>query len=62
MPEKTWTINLAELELFLRSLVAGEIDYDIHKGYECGEEDGLDHYPELAEAASEILDQIIEMP
>lgn len=60
MPEKTWTINLAELEQFLRSFIAGEIDYDIHKNYECGEEDGLDTYPELAEAAGEILDAIKE--
>jgi hypothetical protein len=30
----------------LRSLLA-DIDYDLHKAYEHGEEDGLDHYNEL---------------
>jgi len=30
----------------LRGLLA-DIDYDLHKSYECDEEDGLDHYGDL---------------
>lgn len=33
------------LEKTLRAYVS-ELDYDIHKGIESGEQDGLDHYPE----------------
>lgn len=33
------------LESALRMYVS-ELDYDIHKNLECGEEDGLDHYKE----------------
>lgn len=36
------------VESALRMYVA-ELDYDIHKGIQCGEEDGLDRYPEEAE-------------
>lgn len=42
------------LDLFVRALVE-EVDYDIHKNYLCGEEDGLDHYPELVATAAEQL-------
>jgi hypothetical protein len=35
------------LERALRTLLA-DLDYDLHKATEHGEEDGLDHYPELA--------------
>lgn len=45
------------LDLFVRALV-NEVDYDIHKGYLCGEEDGLDHYPELVATAAEQLNAI----
>jgi hypothetical protein len=27
-------------------MYVAELDYDIHKGIQCGEEDGRDHYPE----------------
>ena len=50
--------NPAVLDLFVRALVE-EVDYDIHKNYECGEEDGEDHYPELVAAAAEILAAIV---
>jgi hypothetical protein len=50
--------NPAVLDLFVRALV-NEIDYDIHKGYECGEEDGEDHYPELVAVAAEMLAAIV---
>lgn len=53
-PEPTYLITPAILNLFVRALV-NEVDYDIHKGYECGEEDGLDHYPELVAEASKML-------
>jgi hypothetical protein len=33
------------LDRALRLYVA-DLDYDIHKGIECGEDDGVDHYPE----------------
>lgn len=33
------------LDRALRAYVA-ELDYDIHKGIECGEEDGVDRYDE----------------
>jgi hypothetical protein len=53
-PEPTFLVTPAILDLFVRALV-NEVDYDIHKGYECGEEDGLDHYPELVATAAEQL-------
>lgn len=46
------------LDKFVRALV-NEVDYDIHKGYECGEEDGKDHYPELVDEAAKMLAAII---
>lgn len=33
----------------LRDLI-GDLDYDLHKSIEHGEEDGLDHYGELVAA------------
>jgi len=59
-PENTaahW-ITPAILDPFVRALV-NEVDYDIHKNYECGEEDGLDHYPELVAEAAEMLAAIV---
>lgn len=50
----TYLVTPAILDLFVRALV-NEVDYDIHKGYECGEEDGLDHYPELVAEAAKSL-------
>lgn len=38
-------LDPSRLESALRMYIA-ELDYDIHKMLECGEEDGLDHYPE----------------
>jgi hypothetical protein len=46
------------LDLFVRALV-NHVDYDIHKNYECGEEDGLDHYPELVADAQKMLAAIV---
>lgn len=40
-------ITVEIMEEFLREFVA-DLDYDIHKNLECGEDDGLDHYPDLA--------------
>lgn len=51
-------ITPSVLDLFVRALV-NEVDYDIHKGYECGEEDGADHYPELVAEAAKMLDAIV---
>ncbi|MFJ8727683.1 hypothetical protein [Streptomyces sp. NPDC093269] len=56
-PNNGWHPTPETLDLFVRALV-NHVDYDIHKGYECGEEDGEDHYPELVEKAAEILDAI----
>ncbi|MGY1500835.1 hypothetical protein ACW4TU_30360 [Streptomyces sp. QTS52] len=53
----TYLVTPAVLDLFVRALV-NEVDYDIHKNYECGEEDGLDHYPELVAEAAEMLGRI----
>lgn len=53
-PDTTYLLTPTTLDLFVRALV-NEVDYDIHKGYECGEEDGLDHYPELVATAAEQL-------
>jgi hypothetical protein len=50
--------NPVVLDLFVRALV-NEVDYDIHKNYECGEEDGLDHYPELVADAAKQLAAIV---
>jgi hypothetical protein len=41
-------LDPSRLESALRMYVA-ELDYDIHKGIECHEEDGLDRYPEEVE-------------
>jgi hypothetical protein len=56
-----WHLTREHLDLFVRALV-NEVDYDIHKGYECGEEDGEDHYPELVAEAAEMLDAITAEP
>ncbi|AQS70874.1 hypothetical protein [Streptomyces pactum] len=56
-PTTTYHLTPRTLDLFVRALV-NEVDYDIHKGYECGEEDGLDHYPELVAEAAKMLDAI----
>jgi hypothetical protein len=54
---REWHLTQEMLDQFVRALVS-HVDYDIHKGYECGEEDGEDHYPELVEEAAEMLDAI----
>lgn len=54
---REWRLTPETLDAFVRALV-NHVDYDIHKGYECGEEDGLDHYPELVAEAAEMLDAI----
>lgn len=54
---REWRLTPKTLNLFVRALV-NHVDYDIHKGYECGEEDGADHYPELVGEAAEMLDAI----
>ncbi|MET9142405.1 hypothetical protein [Streptomyces sp. NPDC004042] len=56
-PTTTYRLTPHTLDLFVRALV-NEVDYDIHKGYECGEEDGRDHYPELVAEAAKMLDAI----
>lgn len=56
-PTTTYRLTPRTLDLFVRALV-NEVDYDIHKGYECGEEDGLDHYPELVAEAAKMLSAI----
>lgn len=43
----TVTVTVAQVEAALRGYVA-MLDYDIHKGLECGEEDRRDTYPEEA--------------
>ncbi|MHA6764741.1 hypothetical protein [Streptacidiphilus sp. PAMC 29251] len=43
-------LDPANVERALRQFIAGEVDYDIHKNFECGEEDGEDSYPDLADA------------
>ena len=37
-----------KVEAALRQLIA-HVDYDTHKYIECDEDDGEDHYPELAQ-------------
>ena len=46
------------MEKFLRALIA-DIDYDIHKNLECGEDDGLDHYPDLAQSYVDYFNHLI---
>lgn len=55
-PTAHW-VTPAILDPFVRALV-NHVDYDIHKNYECGEEDGEDHYPELVAEAAEMLNAI----
>ncbi len=55
---REWRLTPETLDQFVRALV-NHVDYDIHKGYECGEEDGLDHYPELVAEAAKMLDGIV---
>ncbi|MFF4552742.1 helix-turn-helix transcriptional regulator [Streptomyces sp. NPDC001422] len=54
---REWRLTPETLDQFVRALV-NEVDYDIHKNYECGEEDGEDHYPELVAEAAKMLDAI----
>lgn len=54
----SYFVTPAVLDLFVRALVE-EVDYDVHKNYECGEEDGADHYPELVATAAEQLAAIV---
>lgn len=54
----TYILTPHTLDLFVRALV-NHVDYDIHKGYECGEEDGEDHYPELVAEAAEKITAIL---
>lgn len=54
---REWRLTPETLDLFVRALV-NHVDYDIHKGYQCGEEDGQDHYPELVGEAAAMLDAI----
>jgi hypothetical protein len=42
---KAQELDPSRLESALRMYIA-ELDYDMHKNLENGEEDGLDHYPE----------------
>ena len=56
--QREWRLTPQTLDLFVRALV-NEVDYDIHKNYECGEEDGADHYPELVAEAAKMLDAIV---
>lgn len=46
-PEPTVTITVHQLETALRDWLA-QVDYDIHKNFECGEETGEDTYPDEA--------------
>ncbi|MFJ3084438.1 hypothetical protein ACIPJG_32440 [Streptomyces halstedii] len=41
-------LDPARLERTLRAYVA-ELDYDVHKGLQCGHGDGVDRYPEEVE-------------
>ena len=41
-------LNRAKVRNALEGLLA-DIDYDLHKAYECGEEDGLNRYEELVD-------------
>ena len=56
-PTAHW-VTPAILDPFVRALV-NHVDYDIHKNYECGEENGEDHYPELVAEAAEMLTMIV---
>lgn len=51
MPEQPThiTVTVDDIEDALREWLA-HFEYDLHKGLECGEEDGLDRYPEEAAA------------
>lgn len=43
-------LDPANVERALRQFIAGEVDYDLHKNFECSEADGEDHYPDLADS------------
>ncbi|MEU8886699.1 hypothetical protein [Streptomyces sp. NPDC048442] len=51
MPEQLTqiTVNVDDIENALRAWLR-HFEYDLHKNLECGEEDGLDRYPEEAAA------------
>jgi hypothetical protein len=38
------------VEKALRELISRDVDYDTHKYLECDEDEGKDHYPELADS------------
>lgn len=44
---ETVTVTAQQVETALRKYLA-LLDYDLHKGIECSEDDGEDHYPQEA--------------
>lgn len=46
--------EMSPLEQTLRSFIA-DLDYDIHKSIECGEDDGLDRYPQTIKSFADTL-------
>lgn len=47
-------LNPARVEKALRRFISVEVDYDLHKQFECDEEDSSDHYPRLAKSFIEL--------
>ena len=43
-------LDLVAVDTALRNLIGNDVDYDIHKAYECNEETGEDTYDELVNA------------
>lgn len=49
-------LSPSRTEVALREFIAREVDYDIHKNFECDEETGDDVYPELTYRFIEIYE------
>lgn len=45
---KAMGLDPERLDKVLRSFIS-DLDYDVHKTIQCGEDDGVDHYPETVE-------------
>lgn len=54
-------VTLDQVEAALRCYLA-DVDYDMHKNFECGEETGEDTYREEAEAFFSMLGQYHRQP
>ena len=54
-------LDPGSVEEALRRLIA-DVDYDTHKYLECDEDEGLDHYPDLAKKFQRLYQDALSAP